>query len=328
MVMTSRRFAIGAFLGICLAGLAAPSVFAQFKTPEEAPGGAVLAEPVVQRWKAGIIITATGGPCRNVVATAPIPRNWPEQEVEIEEEDFSEGIRVRYQNVDNLVDQMVVTIPSLNTGEEARAVVILKIRRYQIYAPEDTSVFKIPASASEVDRSAVRFLSPSPKIESTDRKIRDKAKEILPAEGTDWEKVEAIYDFVREHVTYEQNAPLRGAIYALEHQTGDCEDMTSLFIALCRASGIPARTVWVPGHCYPEFYLNDAEGNGHWFPCQVAGSRAFGEMPQTLPILQKGDNFRSPVNPRERIRYLYETARGARLGGQPRITTVRELLPE
>ena len=86
---------------------------------------------------------------------------------------------------------------------------------------------------------------------------------------------------------------------ALKDKTGDCEELTSLFIALCRASDIPARTVWVPGHCYPEFYLEDDEGKGHWFPCQAAGSRAFGGIPEQKPILQKGDNFSVPENPRE-----------------------------
>jgi hypothetical protein len=97
-----------------------------------------------------------------------------------------------------------------------------------------------------------------------------------------------------------------------------------LFIALCRASEVPARMVWVQGHCYPEFYLQDAEGGEHWFPCQVAGSRAFGSMPDHRPILQKGDNFRSPKNRRERKRYLPETLDGA--GGRPSVKFVRQLV--
>lgn len=309
-----------------LALMGSINAFGQFKEPEPSDGGSALGEVNVQRWQAGIIITAIGGACHNVVATAPIPRDWPEQEVEIVEEDFTPGLRVRYQNVDNLAEQMVLTIPTLALGEEAKAVVTVRVRRYQQYAPEDTSVYRIPET-SEVERDVRVFLGPSPKIESRDHEIREKAKEILPEEGTDWEKVEAIYDWVREHVTYEQNAPMRGAVYALREGTGDCEDLTSLFIALCRALGIPARTVWVPRHCYPEFYLVDDEGKGHWFPCQIAGARAFGEMPQTLPILQKGDNFRSPHNRRERMRYLAETARASGTGGRPRITTIRELLP-
>ena len=109
--------------------------------------------------------------------------------------------------------------------------------------------------------------------------------------------------------------PLRGAIAAIKDGTGDCEDMTSLFIALCRASNIPSRTVWVQGHCYPEFYLEDDKGEGHWFPCQAAGS-----------VLQKGDNFK-PLNGKgERQRYLAEFLTGADSGGKPRITPIRELL--
>ena len=80
--------------------------------------------------------------------------------------------------------------------------------------------------------------------------------------------------------------------------------------------------MWVPGHCYPEFYLEDADGEGHWFPCQAAGSRAFGGIPEHRPILQKGDNFRPPWNKRDHQRYLAEHLTGA--GGRPRLKWVRE----
>ena len=76
---------------------------------------------------------------------------------------------------------------------------------------------------------------------------------------------------------------IEGARQALDDGFGDCEELTSLFVAMCRAVGIPARCVWVPGHCYPEFYLEDKEGKGHWFPCQAAGSPAFGGIPEKRP---------------------------------------------
>ena len=116
------------------------------------------------------------------------------------------------------------------------------------------------------------YLAPSPKIESRDPKIRELAKTVGGDKDKAWDKVEAIYDWVREKVKY-QTSPLKGALAALKDGKADCEDLTSLFIAICRASGIPARTVWVPGHCYPEFYLDDDKGQGHWFPCQVGGDQ-------------------------------------------------------
>jgi hypothetical protein len=130
---------------------------------------------------------------------------------------------------------------------------------------------------------------------------------------------------VRENVEY-KNGPIKGAAAALRDGTGDCEELTSLFIAICRAAGIPARTVWVEGHCYPEFYLLDKAGEGHWFPCQAAGTRAFGEIPELRPVLQKGDNIRPPYNRRDRQRYMANHLTGA--GGRPEVTFIRKMVSE
>ena len=113
---------------------------------------------------------------------------------------------------------------------------------------------------------------------------------------------------------------------ALRDGTGDCEEITSLFIAICRAAEIPARTVWVSGHCYPEFYLEDDKGKGHWFPCQSAGAREFGGITELRPILQKGDNFRPPKNSHERQRYMAEYLTGSPGpgGGKPQVKFIRE----
>jgi hypothetical protein len=95
--------------------------------------------------------------------------------------------------------------------------------------------------------------------------------------------------------------------------------MGSLFVALCRAESIPARLVRVPGHCYPEFYLLDRNGKGHWFPCQAAGTRAFGSMPDPRPILQKGDNVLVPepgTKKKTKVRFLPETLIGLPVGGR------------
>lgn len=58
-------------------------------------------------------------------------------------------------------------------------------------------------------------------------------------------------------------------MHALDQRCGDCEEMVLLFVGLCRLSKIPARTVWVHSHDYPEFYLVDKQGKGHWIPPQV-----------------------------------------------------------
>ena len=61
---------------------------------------------------------------------------------------------------------------------------------------------------------------------------------------------------------------------------------------MCRLKGIPARSVWIEGHAYPEFFLEDRAGKGHWIPCESLGTRNFGGISRYALIMQKGDNFR------------------------------------
>ena len=55
---------------------------------------------------------------------------------------------------------------------------------------------------------------------------------------------EKVFNWVAHHVRYSGYADEdRGALYALEHRKGDCTEFADLFVALCRASGIPARPI-------------------------------------------------------------------------------------
>lgn len=304
-------------------GITGP-VFAQFQQGD--PGGPRLGESEVVYWRAGMTVTAVGGACRGIVGYAPIPTDWPEQQVKIVEEDVSPTARLTYRTVQGSVKQMVVKIANLAAGREAKALVKLEITRYSQLPPDETDIYVLP-NVKKLSRTMRIYLGPSPYIESRHPKIRALAKEVGADKEKAWEKVEAIYDWAREKVEY-RNGPLKGALAALRDGTGDCEEITSLFIALCRANNIPARTVWVPGHCYPEFYLEDDQGKGHWFPCQAAGARAFGGIPEHRPILQKGDNFRLPDDRRKRVRYLPERLTGVPSAGKPRVKFVREVVGE
>jgi hypothetical protein len=309
---------------VVAAVVAADRARGQFlEDPVAAAGlGPTLGDVRVQRYRVGVIVRATGGRCRGILATMPVPDQWPEQRVRVVEEDVSREVRgVTYRDLAPGVRQMVVEIPDLAPGAEARAIVTFELERAAWLAPPDVSRLRIP---DKPERSLRGFLMPSPAIESRHPRIVKLARETT--EGLEgWAKVEALYDVVREKVEY-RNGPLRGAARALADGHGDCEEMTCLFIALARAEGVPARTVWVDGHCYPEFYLVDDEGNGWWFPCQAAGTRAFGSMPDQLPILQKGDSFRDPDRPGKTLRYVSEFLTGSAIqgGGSPAIEWVRE----
>lgn len=313
MLVRSVIWFAGAVPLLLLSALA--PAFAQFG--DVGAAGATPGKEAVLRYEIGMVVTAGAEPCAGIVATVPVPTDWPEQEVTIVKEDFSPYVKHAAYREQTGVKQLVVNMPQIPAGEQARAVITIEVTRSTLVAPDDTSAFVIP---KKLDRKTRLYLAASPKIESRNPKIRSQAKEITADHEGAWEKVEAIYDWVREHVKY-QDGPLKGALAALNDGTGDCEELTSLFIAMCRATGIPARTVWVPGHCYPEFYLEDEGGHGHWFPCQAAGSRSFGGIEEVRPILQKGDNFTVPEK-REKLRYVAEFLTGA--GGQPKVKWVRQ----
>lgn len=254
--------------------------------------GIQLGEATTTKWRIGVTVHAPGA-VTGILATMPVPMDWPEQQVKIVSEEKSANVgKISYRTLDGGVKQMLVSIPKLNAGEDAKAIVTFEVTRNEILAPAETAVYGVPANSS---RELKKYLLPSPYIESTDAKIRMLAQNVTAGKEQGWDRAAAVFDWVRENVKYEFAEQIKPAVQALQDKQGDCEELSSLVIALCRANKIPARAVWVPGHCYPEFYLADEKGQGHWFPCQAAGAdRQFGSMIEDRPVLQKGDNFRVP----------------------------------
>ena len=310
-------------LAASAAALALPAIGrAQLATPAEDVVAPTLGDMRLQRYRVGVIVAAEGGPCRGIYATLPVPANWPEQKVRTVAEDVSRGVKgPAFRTLGEGVEQMVVTIPSIPAGGKEHAIITFELERFAIVAPDDVSGWRIPAKPS---REIRLHLGASPYVETRDPKIVKFAKQAA-GDHEGWKRVEAIYDAVRKQVEY-RNGELKGARRALADGWGDCEDLTCRFIAAARSQDIPARTVWVEGHCYPEFYLETADGRGCWHPCQAAGTRAFGCMPDQLPILQKGDSFRDPDRPGKQLRYVAEFLKGAATdgGGKPRVTWIRE----
>ncbi|MEX2175541.1 MAG: transglutaminase-like domain-containing protein [Pirellulaceae bacterium] len=284
-----------------------------------------LGEQSTSQWRIGVVVTAQGGAVSGIVATMPVPMDWPEQEVKIVGEERSPGTRLAYRTLDQGVKQLVVSIPRLAAGEEASAVVTFAVTKHEIIEPAETAGLSIPPRPT---RDVAKYLRPSPYIESTDSQIKSRAATIATGKTSGWESTAALFDWVRENVQYEFDPDIKPAITAFKAGRGDCEELTSLVIALCRASKIPARAVWVPGHCYPEFYLQDASGAGHWYPCQAAGDlRQFGGMVEERPILQKGDNFKVPGE-RAPQRYVAQRLSATNAAADPAVKWILERVEE
>lgn len=250
-----------------------------------------LGKTTTSQWRFGVEVTAAGGPVTGIVAMLPVPMDWPEQKAIITAEDISPKTKVSYRVLENAVKQMQVHIPKLADGDTARAIITFEIEKHWIEAPDTTAGLKLPKSTREL----AKFLAPSPYIESHDTKIKLVAANEAQDGAEPWQQAHQLFTWTRANVKYKFAEAIKPAVQALDDGEGDCEELSSLFIALCRARKIPARAVWVPGHTYPEFYLEDAAGRGHWYPCQAAGDAPdFGSMAEDRPILQKGDNLKIP----------------------------------
>lgn len=272
----------------------------------------------------GLRVTAPNGNMIGTTAMTVFPTSWPEQTVEIVAVNVAPPMQHGFRELPGGNQQMLFQAQLIPAGATVEATVQVRIEKKHIVGPEDTTGFTVP---KRLPADVKQYLGNSPYIEANSSEIRKIVREIDAQDPlTDWKRVEMLYDWVRDNITYQQGE-LKGVREALRDGTGDCEEMTSTFVALCRAARVPARVVWIPNHCYPEFYMEDEAGNGSWFPCQVAGTRNFGSMPEYLPILQKGDRFKVPEKS-ELQRYLadYLSAQRVLGRGKPQVEFIRTLL--
>ncbi len=106
--------------------------------------------------------------------------------------------------------------------------------------PEDTLVFLLGSRYCETDL------------------MSDTAWRLFESAAPGWSRVQAICDFVHQHIAFDyQNArATRSAAQAYEERTGVCRDYAHLAITFCRCMNIPAR--------YCTGYLSDVGTPPPW----------------------------------------------------------------
>ena len=281
-------------------------------------------ETISNRWKVGAKMLGGSRSCKNLLMTIPVPTNWPEQEVSLHEENFPPEIQsAEYRELNSGVRQLVIKIPKLKAKQLLELSVTFDVKTKQIVGPKETKGLKIP---KRVPRQLKDYVGVSPQISYRNSKLRNQAKEIIKEKDSAWEKVEAIFDWVRDNIEYRNDEP-SDSLSVFRKKSGCSEDLVGLFVAMCRAVKIPARMVWVEGAQYAEFYLEDNQGDGHWYPCQVAGRREFGSNAEPRIIQQKGDNIKVPEK-ENRQKFCAEfVGWSGTSSGKPIFEFVRKLLP-
>ncbi|MBQ2644392.1 transglutaminase domain-containing protein [bacterium] len=89
------------------------------------------------------------------------------------------------------------------------------------------------------------YLRPEQNIETNSKLIKSVARKKIPTATNKIDTVKNIFDFVVNYMTYDfrETGKDKGAVASVQSGRGVCEEFADLFVALCRAKGIPARVV-------------------------------------------------------------------------------------
>ncbi|MBI4822740.1 MAG: transglutaminase domain-containing protein [Nitrospirae bacterium] len=131
----------------------------------------------------------------------------------------------------------------------------------EITAPVLNKIYSEPNGMDE-------YLKDTLFVQSKDPEIVSVSREIVGAETNILEKARLIYQWVYVNIDKTPAMTIPSAKEVLKAKRGDCNEHTTLYTALSRASGIPTRIAvgitYVRGyfyyHAWPEIYLNE------WIP--------------------------------------------------------------
>jgi len=139
-------------------------------------------------------------------------------------------------------------------------------------------------------------------LEADDDLVIQAAQAAAGSETNPYLQAGLIYDYVAAHLTYQSNNSVQGALATLQRGGGECGDYSAVFVAMCRAVGIPARPVvgfmatsGPNHHVWAEFYLQ----NIGWVPVDAtfgdqgdtADDRYFASLDNQRIILTKNYNI-------------------------------------
>jgi DNA-binding beta-propeller fold protein YncE len=171
--------------------------------------------------------------------------------------------------------------------------------RYYIFPDKIRGLNKIP---KEIKRT---YLVDGSKYRFNDPVIQEAVKQAIGDEKNPYWIARKIFKYVIEHIEYERIRGWDAAPAVLQRGTGSCSEYTCVFIAMCRAAGLPARyagAVSLRGdeasldnvfHRWAEVYL---PGYG-WIPVDAGRgdsesprhqAMSFGMLPNSLLITTVG----------------------------------------
>ncbi len=218
---------------------------------------------------------------RNVRVWFPVVQNTPLQDVRRFEINPEEGPRMT--SDDRFGNEMIYLDTATPETKDLQIFARYQVKRSAFVNRPDN-----PYARNEKGREDLkRFLLPD-RLVPVNAETRQLASLVTGGKTTSWDKARAIYDYVIEHTEFSRKVPGWGygnAERIILLKTGDSTDFHSLFIALCRSSGIPAK--FIIGVDLPtrerEFissYYAWAEFHDEtlgWVPVDIARAKATGQ---------------------------------------------------
>jgi hypothetical protein len=139
------------------------------------------------------------------------------------------------------------------------------------------------SSSTTIPASLLPYLQPTTNAQSNNPTIIALANKITAGLTTPYSKAVAIFDWVRDNITYSFYYNTKyGAVGTLSAGTGNCCDHSNLVVALARAAGIPAKYQqgycdfsdgWY-GHVWAQLYVN-----GQWYYADtISTANTFGTI--------------------------------------------------
>jgi transglutaminase-like putative cysteine protease len=148
----------------------------------------------------------------------------------------------------------VFIIDSVKPKNEISMIVDVELYRWDLETIQKTKIIRHGPTAP--------YLLSEPNLEADDPEILATAKKLKSRDTL--QTVKNIYKFVGKYLLYENLDNEFGAAGALKQKYGDCSEGSDLFVALCRACGIPSKTATgytaehkdIPGHAWTEVYIS------------------------------------------------------------------------
>ena len=176
-------------------------------------------------------------------------------------------------NVDIEFNKMLYLEWDANVAPEDRtATLSFKAERQEVRVSDPVD------DGSEIPDDVKQYLEGSDLVPVNDQ-VKAAADEITAGKTDSVEKARAIYDWIIQNMNRDESVKGCGTgdvCALLDTKAGKCTDINSVFVGLCRASGIPAREMFgvrmnaeditKNQHCWAEFYV---AGTG-WVPADPA----------------------------------------------------------